>query len=167
MGLSSVLFLAFAIGIITGLRSMTAPAAVSWAARIMWLNLAQTPLAFLGYAATPFIFTVLAIGELVVDKLPRTPSRKKPGPFVGRVGARLHGCPAGRRGDGYRSLLRGLTILKKLHLEVIPSLDSEISSILNQRVFRLPVAAWIGIFPVKNVVEARRHFPSLQNVSAE
>ena len=85
MGLSSVLFLAFAIGIITGLRSMTAPAAVSWAARLMWLNLAQTPLAFLGYAATPYIFTILAIGELVVDKLPRTPSRKKPGPFIGRV----------------------------------------------------------------------------------
>ena len=70
----STYVLAFLIGIAAGLRSMTAPAAISWAARLSWLNLAQTPLAFLGYAATPFILTILALGELVIDKLPRTPS---------------------------------------------------------------------------------------------
>jgi uncharacterized membrane protein len=79
------LTLAFLIGAITGLRSMTAPAAVSWAARLKWLNLGHTSLAFLGYAATPYILTVLAFGELVADKLPKTPSRKRPGPFAGRV----------------------------------------------------------------------------------
>src|SRR6202163_529551 len=76
---------AFLIGVIAGLRSMTAPAAVSWAARIGWLHLENTPLAFLGYAVTPYIFTVLTIGELIADKLPKTPSRKTPGPFVGRI----------------------------------------------------------------------------------
>lgn len=46
---------AFLIGVVTGLRSMTAPAAVSWAARLGWLHLQTTWLAFLGFAATPYI----------------------------------------------------------------------------------------------------------------
>jgi uncharacterized membrane protein len=73
------------IGIVAGLRAMTAPAAVSWAARLGWLDLAASPLAFLGYAFTPWIMTVLALGELVSDKLPTTPSRKLPAPFAGRI----------------------------------------------------------------------------------
>jgi uncharacterized membrane protein len=77
--------LAFLIGVVTGLRSMTAPAAISWAARLGWLPLENTPLAFLGYVATPYIFTVCAIGELIADKLPKTPSRKTTGPFATRV----------------------------------------------------------------------------------
>lgn len=76
---------AFLIGVIAGLRSMTAPAAVSWAARLGWLPLANTRLAFLGFAYTPYILTVLALGELVADKLPKTPSRKAPGPFLFRI----------------------------------------------------------------------------------
>jgi len=64
---------------------MTAPAAVSWAARLGWLHLEGTPLAFLGFAITPYILSVLAIGELINDKLPKTPSRKTPVPFAARV----------------------------------------------------------------------------------
>ena len=64
---------------------MTAPAVVSWAARLGWLHLENTPLAFPGFAFTPYIFSVLAIGELIADKLPKTPSRKAPGPFIGRI----------------------------------------------------------------------------------
>ena len=75
----SVFVLAFLIGVIAGLRSMTAPAAVSWAARLGWLHLENTPLAFLGFPSTPYILTVLAIGELIADKLPKTPSRKARG----------------------------------------------------------------------------------------
>jgi uncharacterized membrane protein len=78
--------LAFLIGVIAGLRSMTTPAAVSWAARLGWLHLENTPLAFLGFPITSYIFTALALGELVADKLPTTPSRKKLAPFVGRIG---------------------------------------------------------------------------------
>jgi uncharacterized membrane protein len=77
--------LAFLIGVIAGLRSMTAPAAVSWAAQLGWLRLENTGLAFLGYAATPYILSVLAVGELIIDKLPKTPSRKAPVPFIGRI----------------------------------------------------------------------------------
>ena len=76
---------AFLIGVVTGLRSITAPAGVSWAARLGWLHLENTWLAFLGFAATPYIISVLAIGELIADKLPKTPSRKTPGPFIFRV----------------------------------------------------------------------------------
>jgi uncharacterized membrane protein len=76
---------AFLIGVVTGLRSMTAPAAVSWAAAWGWLHLENTPLAFLGYAATPYVLSLLAIGELVADQLPQTPSRKAPVGFIARI----------------------------------------------------------------------------------
>jgi uncharacterized membrane protein len=39
----------------------------------------------MGYAATPYIFTVLALGEIINDKLPKTPSRKIPPQFITRV----------------------------------------------------------------------------------
>ena len=81
----STYLLAFLVGVIAGLRSMTAPAAVSWAARLGWLHLDNTWLAFLGFAATPYILSALAIGELIGDKLPKTPSRKTPVPFLGRI----------------------------------------------------------------------------------
>lgn len=77
--------LAFLIGVVVGLRSMTAPAVVSWAARLGWLHLENTSLAFLGFAATPYILTVFAIGELIADKLPKTPSRKAPLGFGARI----------------------------------------------------------------------------------
>ena len=81
----TVYSLAVLIGVVAGLRSMTAPALVSWAARLGWLPLAGTWLAFLGSAWTPWILTVFALGELIVDKLPSTPSRKAPGGFGARI----------------------------------------------------------------------------------
>jgi uncharacterized membrane protein len=81
----SIYALAFLIGVVAGLRSLTAPAVVSWAARLGWLHLENTWLAFLGSAITPYILSVLAIGELINDKLPKTPSRKTPVPFGARI----------------------------------------------------------------------------------
>jgi uncharacterized membrane protein len=81
----SLYVLAFLIGLVAGLRAMMAPAAVSWAARLGWLNLAGTPVAFLGFAATPYIVTVAALAELVNDKLPKTPSRKAVPQFLARI----------------------------------------------------------------------------------
>lgn len=81
----SLIVLAFAIGVVAGLRAITAPAAVSWAARVGWLHLGGTWLAFLGFAWTPWIFTIAAIGEIINDKLPKTPSRKVPAQFITRV----------------------------------------------------------------------------------
>src|SRR5271154_3327690 len=77
--------LAFGIGIVAGLRSIMAPAVTSWAARVGGLSLSGSWLAFLGYAWTPWIFSVLALGELINDKLPNTPSRKIPPQFIFRI----------------------------------------------------------------------------------
>jgi uncharacterized membrane protein len=71
--------------VIAGLRVMTAPAAVSWAARLGYLRLNDTPLAFLGYAYTPWVLTLLALVELVTDQLPSTPSRTVPVQFTARI----------------------------------------------------------------------------------
>ena len=115
--------LAFLIGVVAGLRSLTAPAVVSWAARFGWLHLEDTGLAFLGYTFTPWVLSVLAIGELIADKLPKTPSRKAPPGFVARLvtgslcgaalGAASQGLIGGlvagvdRRGGGDAGRLRG------------------------------------------------------------
>jgi uncharacterized membrane protein len=76
---------ALLIGVVAGSRTFTAPAAVSWAAHLGWLHLTDTPLGVLGASVTPYIFTLLAIGELILDKLPQTPSRKAPGAFIARI----------------------------------------------------------------------------------
>jgi uncharacterized membrane protein len=80
-----VFLIALLIGIIAGLRTFTAPAAVSWAAHQGWLPVANTPLAFMGATITPYIFTILALGEFVTDQLPTTPSRKAPMQFGARL----------------------------------------------------------------------------------
>ena len=73
------------IGAVAGLRTMMAPAAVCWAAWLGWIDLEGSWLAFLGYRYSPWILTVLALGELVADKLPSTPSRKVPLQFGARI----------------------------------------------------------------------------------
>jgi uncharacterized membrane protein len=73
------------IGVIAGLRTMTAPAAVSWVASLGLLNLEGSWLAFFGYRFTPWILTLLALGEFIVDQLPSTPSRTVPVQFGTRV----------------------------------------------------------------------------------
>ncbi len=80
-----IYLLSLAIGIVAGLRAMTAPAAVSWAAYLGWLKLDQSILAFMGYTWTPWVFTVLAVAELVTDQLPATPSRTVPIQFGTRI----------------------------------------------------------------------------------
>jgi uncharacterized membrane protein len=81
----TIYLLALLIGVVAGLRAMTAPAAISWAAHAGWLPLQSTLVAFLGFAWTPYILTVLAIGELITDQLPGTPSRTVPVQFVTRL----------------------------------------------------------------------------------
>ena len=80
-----VLLLAFVIGIVAGLRTFTAPAVVSWGARVGWLHLAGTPFAFLGAAVTPWVFTLLALFELFMDQKPGMGSRKAPPAFIARI----------------------------------------------------------------------------------
>ena len=81
----SICILAFLIGAVTGLRALAPAAVVSWAAHLGWLHFQGTWFAFLGAAVTPYILSILALGELITDKLPRTPSRKIPMQFGARI----------------------------------------------------------------------------------
>src|SRR4051794_31051439 len=76
---------AFLVGVIAGLRAMTAPAAVSWAAHLGRLKVGGTWLSFMGHGVTPWVFSAAALAELVGDQLPKTPSRKVPVQFGTRI----------------------------------------------------------------------------------
>jgi uncharacterized membrane protein len=77
--------LTFLLGFVDGLRSMTPPALVCWAARFGWLHFEGTKLAFIDHRATLILFTLLAIVELVLDKLPNTPARTAPVGLTARI----------------------------------------------------------------------------------
>jgi uncharacterized membrane protein len=81
----AILVSAFLIGIIAGLRAIMAPAVVSWAAGLGWLNLQGTPLSFFSSPISRWLFSLAALGELINDKLPKTPSRTIPPQFATRV----------------------------------------------------------------------------------
>lgn len=81
-----VLLLALGIGAVAGLRSMTAPAVLAWSALLHGINLQGHGWAsWLGHPVAVGIITALAVGELVVDKLPKTPSRTAPPSFIARI----------------------------------------------------------------------------------
>lgn len=81
----SVHLLALLIGIIAGLPTMTAPAAVAWATYLGHFDLSGTWLAFFGNVWVRWILTTLALIELVIDQLPSTPSRTVPVQFGARI----------------------------------------------------------------------------------
>jgi uncharacterized membrane protein len=80
-----LLALALGIGFVAGLRSLTAPAVVAWAAHLGWLNLQGSSLAFMGLTAAAIIFSLLAIGELIADKVPGVPGRTAIAPLLARI----------------------------------------------------------------------------------
>ena len=71
----TLLLLCLLLGIIVGLRALTPLAAICWGAYLDWLHFAGTSLGFINHTVTVVIFTVLAIGEIFNDKLPKTPAR--------------------------------------------------------------------------------------------
>ena len=77
--------LALLIGVVAGLRSVTAPAVVAWAALLKWINLDGTWVSWLGHPVTVTVLTVLAVLELVADKLPATPGRTAAVSFIARI----------------------------------------------------------------------------------
>jgi len=101
-----VFLLAIGIGIVAGLRSLLPAAVVAWAAHFDWLNLNGSPLAFMGSRAAVAIFSIFAIGELVADKLPKTPKRTAFAPLLARI--LLGGlCGASLCAGAGKSLLAG------------------------------------------------------------
>jgi uncharacterized membrane protein len=100
--------LALVIGIVAGLRTFTAPAAISWAAWSGRLALEGSWFAVFGYTWTPWIFTLLALGEFVGDQLPSTPSRTVPMQFGARL---LSGAICGAAiGSSQEATLSGLLL---------------------------------------------------------
>jgi uncharacterized membrane protein len=101
-----VLLFAFLIGWVCGLRSMTAPAVVAWGAHMGWLQLEGSWLAWVANNISLVVFSLLAIGELIADKLPFIPGRTQPGPLGARIvfGAL---CAAALCLSGSASLLLG------------------------------------------------------------
>jgi uncharacterized membrane protein len=59
-----------------------APTIVAWGAGLGWFSLAGSSLNFMSSPITRYILSFLALGELVNDKLPKTPSRKVPPQFI-------------------------------------------------------------------------------------
>src|SRR5438309_2897609 len=76
---------ALGIGFTAGLRSLTPPAVVAWTAHLGWLNLSNSPLAFMASTIAVVIFSLLAVFELFVDLQPSTPKRTAPVPLVARI----------------------------------------------------------------------------------
>jgi uncharacterized membrane protein len=98
--------LAVGIGIVAGLRSLTAPAVVAWAAHLGWLHLQGSRLAFIGSIVATVIVSLLALGELIADKLPKTPRRTAVVPLLARICTGAF-CGACLSAAANRSLLPG------------------------------------------------------------
>lgn len=98
------LLFAFLIGFLAGLRSLTAPATLAWAAYLGWLKL-ERPLSLIGSLPSVAVFSLLAIVELVADKLPKTPNRTSPPGLIARLmmGALAGACVAVSGGQGVLS----------------------------------------------------------------
>lgn len=79
------LLLSLGIGFVTGLRSMTAPAVVAWAAHLGWIRLQDSPLAFMETKWAVGLFTIFAVAELIADQLPKTPARTAPVGLIARI----------------------------------------------------------------------------------
>jgi uncharacterized membrane protein len=80
-----ILAFAFGIGFVAGLRALTPPAVLAWAAHLGWLNLKSTPFAFMGSTIAAVIFSLLAVFELIGDLRPSTPKRTAPVPLGARI----------------------------------------------------------------------------------
>jgi uncharacterized membrane protein len=76
---------ALGLGFVAGLRSLSPPAVVAWAAHLGWLDLSHSPLAFMGSTIAVVIFSILAVVELITDLLPQTPKRTAAVPLTARI----------------------------------------------------------------------------------
>jgi uncharacterized membrane protein len=86
MAMLSWVFAVPALGFATGLRTMTPMAVLCWFAYLHHMPIHESWAFWAAKLVTAAVFTVLAAGELVGDKLPMTPSRITIGPLLARVG---------------------------------------------------------------------------------
>src|ERR1700748_2296156 len=96
------------LGLVTGMRTMTAMAVLCWFAYAGHLSVDDNWAAWSGKLVTAIIFTLLAVGEYFGDKLPKTPNRTAPLPLIARlVFAGLVGAivAAGLDGSGVEGVI--------------------------------------------------------------
>jgi uncharacterized membrane protein len=80
-----VIVLALLIGVIAGLRALTAPAVVSWGAFLGWIDVDGKWSEWVAHPITVTVLTIFLLVELVTDQLPKTPSRKTTPQFLSRL----------------------------------------------------------------------------------
>jgi uncharacterized membrane protein len=80
-----VLSLALLIGVIAGLRALTAPAVVAWGAALGWIDVDGKWSEWIAHPITLTVLTIFLLVELVTDQLPKTPSRKTAPQFITRL----------------------------------------------------------------------------------
>jgi uncharacterized membrane protein len=77
--------LAVGIGVVAGLRALTAPAVLAWAVNHRLVRLGSSPFATIISGAASKRITDFAVSELIADKLPFTPSRLNAAPLASRI----------------------------------------------------------------------------------
>ena len=83
---TKTLLKAIGLGIIAGMRSMSAPALVSnHIAGSKPEGISETPFKVMGYPNTASLLKGLALGEMIADKLPVIPARVSAAPLIARV----------------------------------------------------------------------------------
>ncbi|MFZ1221285.1 MAG: DUF4126 family protein [Chthoniobacterales bacterium] len=94
------------IGLVAGLRTFLAPAAIVWAVRVSWLNLHDSPFTFMESNLAVVGLSIGALGELVADLVPSIPRRTAVAPLLARL---LSGafCGACLGASANRSLAAG------------------------------------------------------------
>jgi uncharacterized membrane protein len=80
-----VLLLALLIGVIAGLRALTAPAVVAWGALLGWIDVNGKWSEWVAHPITVTVLTIFLLIELITDQLPKTPSRRTPAQFITRL----------------------------------------------------------------------------------
>ena len=73
------------LGFLTGSRAMMPMAVLRWFAYAGHLGVRPAWAFWVAKPVTAIVFTVLALGELIGDKLPNTPNRTAAGPLAARL----------------------------------------------------------------------------------
>jgi len=73
------------LGLVTGMRAFTPMAVLCWFVYAGYLPVDGTWASWTAKLGTAIVFTVLALGEYIGDKLPKIPARITPGPLVARL----------------------------------------------------------------------------------
>jgi uncharacterized membrane protein len=73
------------MGLVTGQRTFTPMAVLCWFAYTGYLPVEGTWASWTARLPTAIVFTVLALGEYVGDKLPKTPARIAPAALIARL----------------------------------------------------------------------------------